>query len=357
VTAYTDTGEINQLYPRLVAAVMSRGAVVSPKGIDTRELHPAMLIVKEPRQRLVTSYGRPINVPFALAEVLWILQGRDDVEMLKYYNSNISSYSDDGVSFNAAYGARLRSAFGHDQLEDVVRCLKADPDSRQATIVLSNPDLDRSFYNTGKPRSTKDRACNVLAHLMIRDGALDWYQVIRSNDALWGTPYNWMQWTHLQEYVACQLGVPCGDFIHNVDSMHIYRHQWDEAGGIRGMSLYEYFDYRHDVMVVDPRSLAAVHLAEAEIRSSGQVYTECDPGAYWKAVLSCLQSWSYYKDLDDFAALEELVCSDSDPVYGAATMRFYYYNRWYKPAYAAVVEEMATVLDAGLLEWITASHA
>src|SRR5258708_6009535 len=47
------------------------------------------------------------NLAFALAEVLWICQGRDDVEMLEFYNKQIVTYSDDQKAFNAAYGNRI----------------------------------------------------------------------------------------------------------------------------------------------------------------------------------------------------------------------------------------------------------
>jgi thymidylate synthase len=34
--------------------------------------------------------------------------------------------------------------------------------------------------------------------MLLREGRLNWTQFMRSNDALWGTPYNVIQWTQKQ---------------------------------------------------------------------------------------------------------------------------------------------------------------
>lgn len=363
-------GEVNEVYPHMVESVMLYGQEVVPRGERTKELHPAMMVIHNPRRRLVTAYGRPVNVPFMLAEVLWILQGRSDVGMLSYYNSNISNYSDDGRRFNAAYGERMRSSFGHDQLEDVILTLQDDPDTRQATIVLSDPVDDRGWERTWdkdlqqqsmKKHQTKDRACNVLAHLMIRDGALDWYQVIRSNDALWGTPYNYVQWTHVQEYVARRLDVPVGDFIHNVDSLHVYERQWEEARRIAPFDLYEYFDYDHAEMHVDPDVLDLVYAFELALRDAEPSEHVAIPspdvvGGYWTSVCLLLQAWRMYKDGKDGLALDTLLSPAMDPVYGAATMRFFYYNRWHKPEYTFLTQRLVEEFEQKLYLWVVDTH-
>lgn len=366
---YVDEGEVNVLYPKMIQQIMMFGAEVVPRGDRTKELHPALMMVHNPRRRLVTSYGRPVNVPFMLAEVLWILQGRDDVAMLQHYNSNIASYSDDGEKFNAAYGARLRRSFGHDQLEDVIRTLEDDPDTRQATIVLSDPVDDRGWMSSNPgwaagldvKHVTKDRACNVLAHLMIRNGALDWYQVIRSNDALWGVPYNYMQWTHLQEYVAHRLGVEVGCFIHNVDSLHVYERQWKEARLIAPFDLYEYFEYDHAVMRTDPAALEALYHFETILRVDGEDAAKAPSaslvGEYWHSVSLVLTAYWLYKNGEDAACLDVLLLPGMDPVFGAATARFFFYNRWHKVDYTDLTMRLQNEWAEDLFGWVVADHA
>ncbi len=51
----------------------------SPQGSrigDTREILHAAISISEPRQRWVLSRNPPINLAFAIAEVIWIMAGR-----------------------------------------------------------------------------------------------------------------------------------------------------------------------------------------------------------------------------------------------------------------------------------------
>src|SRR5437016_1447509 len=213
MTVHFQGESINDYYPRVCQSLMEYGVTASPRGLETKELHPTTVHISNPRERLITSVGRMINLPFALAEVVQIIGGLNDAQALRYYNSKIidiqgdkpwdiaitpDNWQDHVTHFNAAYGERMR-AFNSgqkvgftpqpiDQLTHVIETLRADPDSRQASIVLSHPFWDNYRENT------KDRACNVYAHVMIRNRKLDWMQVMRSNDIIWGLPYNFVQW-------------------------------------------------------------------------------------------------------------------------------------------------------------------
>lgn len=323
----------NDVYADLVARVMEGGTVEHQRGTTTREIHPAIIELTNPRQRLVTASGRAVNVAFALAEVIWILRGRNDVEMLAHYNSKIGDYSDNGSTFNAAYGERLRSAHGHDQLLDVERTLRADPGSRQATLALILPSADRGFYGDGTPRLTKDRACNVLSHLMIRGGALDWLQIVRSNDLMWGTPYNWMQFTHLQEVMATRLGVPVGRYIHVADSLHIYDWHWEAAMKVVGFDLYSELGWNHAPMVyADTATLTRVEDMEHGIRTRNYLdsYEASQLPRYWQQVLMILRAHAFYKGHADKSCVDQLLMGDNDKVYSATMFKLYWQNRWSK---------------------------
>jgi len=69
----------------------------------------------------------------------------------------------------------------------------------------------------GRPAS-QDILCNVLSMLKIRDGRLEWTQVMRSNDLFRGVPYNFVQFTVLQEVIAGWLGLEVGAYDHVSDS-------------------------------------------------------------------------------------------------------------------------------------------
>lgn len=364
---FTDEGKgVNQVYADMIWTIMSEGAEI---GTDwhgaadkapsiTKELHPATVIITNPRRKLVTS--RVINVTFALAEVLWILEGRNDVQMLRFYNSNIGNFSDNGETFNAAYGQRMRVHFGHDQIDDVIRTLKADPNSRQATIVISSPKRDRGWeadprgsYNWDTPvlrHETKDRACNVLAHLMIRDGKLDWMQIIRSNDAVWGTPYNWMQWMHMQEYIASCLGIAPGQYYHVVDSLHIYEHHFDEANGIRHNDLYALLGKDHPPFV--PYNLQTLHAMEEDIRTGGNRRIAMNLPQCWQVAMGLFIAHAYYSTGENDACMRALVnVAVVDPIYALAQARFYWTNRWRKFD-GAPRAAMTDMFGSEAAEWI-----
>ncbi len=55
-------------------------------------------------------------------------------------------------------------------------------------------------------------------------------QIIRSNDLLRGVPYNFIQFTSLQEVLAGWLGVEPGSYNQVSDSLHLYKKDADLLG-------------------------------------------------------------------------------------------------------------------------------
>ena len=53
---------------------------------------------------------------------------------------------------------------------------------------------------------------------------------MRSNDLIRGTPYNLVQFTMLQEFVAGCVGAECGAYTHVVDSLHAYSTDLNKHG-------------------------------------------------------------------------------------------------------------------------------
>lgn len=242
----------NQVWKQAAAAVRDNGLMQESRTYksavttETLELVHASMTVANPRDRIV--FARPINPAFAIAEVIWILAGSNDVGFVRFWNETMKNFSDDGITLHGAYGHRLGSGNSGDfwpelvtvkepvayyarnmqldQLRAAYNALSIVPHSRQ--VVLQIWDYKRDFpYNGGAARS-KDIPCNVLAHLLVRDGKLHWLQIMRSNDLMWGTPYNFIQWTTLQEIMAGWLGLQLGQYTHVASSLHVYEDHWDE---------------------------------------------------------------------------------------------------------------------------------
>jgi thymidylate synthase len=186
----------------------------------TYEIMHAGLSLSDPTQRWVLSRQPAINPAFALAEVIWIVNGRNDSDFLNFWNPNLPDFAGYGEQYHGAYGHRLRHQFGVDQLMRAFHALKNNPDSRQVVLQIYHPESDLPKED-GSPAAA-DIPCNVTAMLKIRDGALEWTQVLRSNDLFLGVPYNFVQFTHLQEILAGWLDVEVGSYNHFADSLHVY---------------------------------------------------------------------------------------------------------------------------------------
>jgi thymidylate synthase len=354
----------NEAYVEMTNAVLSDGSLMPSRNGDTRELIGAVVEVTNPRRPFISAEGRVVNPAFALAEVLWILAGRRDVATISSYNKHVASFSDDGLTFNAAYGHRLRAGFGHDQLDDVVAKLEADPDTRQATLVIADPRYDRSFRPQASdyqqiteggfgamhqvPHVTKDRACNVAAHMLVRDGHLRWTQFMRSNDVTWGTPYNFVQWSHLQEYVASRVGVEVGSYTHFAHSLHSY--SWSEdLSDVHYFNVYSALGHDHGPRGIEDEQveqlLAAQQLLWGE--SVDPMMVPCpDVPDYWRSVFDVLRAYVLNKRFRPVDAAFVLAQPSMDPVLAALTARHLAHHYWWKPHGSAI--GVATTSDGAL---------
>ena len=187
---------------------------------STRELLHAAISISRPRERWIVSRNPPINPAFAMAEIIWIVTGRNDSWFLTYFNRKLPEFAGDGPILHGAYGYRLRRHLELDQLSRAYHTLASNPDSRQVVLQIWDGTLDLP-HPDGHPRA-QDIPCNVLSMLKVRENKLHWTQIIRSNDFFLGLPYNLIQFTTLQEIIAGWLEVEVGPYYQISDSLHIY---------------------------------------------------------------------------------------------------------------------------------------
>ncbi len=190
------------------------------RGGGTSELLHVALSIARPTERWVVSRSPALNPGFALAEVVWIVAGREDSRFVNAFYPGLTKWQGTGETYHGAYGHRLRRRFGIDQLERAYLALKENPDSRQVVLQLWDARADLPDER-GKARSP-DVPCNVMSLLKIRDGFLEWMQIIRSNDVWRGLPHNIAQFTSLQEIMAGWLGCKVGTYNQISDSLHVY---------------------------------------------------------------------------------------------------------------------------------------
>lgn len=213
----------SEALPILARNVLQFGIEAGSRNGRVRELLNTQVVIKDPQRREILTLNRKANVFAQIAETMWVLAGRNDVEWLSAYLPRALDYSDDGYTWRGGYGPRLRdNHFGVDQLAHVIDVLKADPLSRRAVIAIYDPSTDAA--------PGKDIPCNDFLQFQSRDGALHLTVTVRSNDLMWGwSGINAFEWSTLQEIVAHLLGITVGTLTFNIGNLHLYEPHWPKA--------------------------------------------------------------------------------------------------------------------------------
>ena len=161
---------------------------------------------------------RNISRPYICGELLWYALGRNDVGFINKFAGLWGRISDDGVTSYSAYGDIVFSRHGFNQVEKIIQLLCSDPTSRRAVINFNVPNEHVI--------ETKDEICTIALQFLIRDGKLNCYGIMRSNDVWFGLPYDTIFFTELTKYIAKRVGVPYGTYTHTVVSLHVYERNY-----------------------------------------------------------------------------------------------------------------------------------
>lgn len=255
---------INDAWYGLVGGIHS-GAIQTIK-TDSRNgpvlqiPEPVIITYSHPRERVLLNKARDANPFFHVFEAIWMLAGRNDVEPLAFYASNMRNYSDDEKTFNGAYGYRWRHGWGPyddtesygycvDQLNILIDHFKRLPDSRRGVLQMWNieDDLLRigSDLDFMQGKESKDVCCNTCIYFSIREETciqtklgpgitvgpaskyLDMAVCNRSNDLVWGAlGANYVHFGFLQEYMADCIGVKVGVYNQFSNNLHVYQNNW-----------------------------------------------------------------------------------------------------------------------------------
>lgn len=229
----------------------------------TKELILRTITIRHPELRCYVLPHRNDNIFAKIAETLWVMAGRNDIAFLSKYLPRAVDYSDDGKTWRAGYGQRMRRygqemaipapddllvRYSTDQLDSVVRCLQDDRYSRRAVMSLWDPCTD---YN-----KTKDIPCNDWLDFIIRpnkDGIDELHLNIgqRSSDLMWGfSGINTFEFSILQTLLARWLQCKVGTLNYNITSLHVYERHYKRLADIVKAYTYQTI-YSYGVPTVD----------------------------------------------------------------------------------------------------------
>jgi thymidylate synthase len=168
-----------------------------------------------------------------IVELLWFLRGDSNVKWLQEHGCTIwDEWARPDGDLGPVYGVQWRSwptpDGGHiDQIADVIRTLKTNPDSRRIIV---------SAWNVAELNKMALMPCHAFFQFYVAPSQVageparlscQLYQ--RSADIFLGVPFNIASYALLTHMVAQQCGLAVGDFIWTGGDCHIYSNHHDQV--------------------------------------------------------------------------------------------------------------------------------
>jgi len=173
---------------------------------------------------LVTT--KKVHLKSILHELLWFLKGDTNIGYLTENKVTIwNEWADANGDLGRVYGAQWRhwqkpGGGEVDQIQNLIRDLKANPDSRRHLVVAFNP---------GELDQMKLPPCHAFFQFYVAKGKLSCQLYQRSADIFLGVPFNIASYAALTQMVAQVCDYQLGDFVHTLGDAHLYRNHLDQA--------------------------------------------------------------------------------------------------------------------------------
>lgn len=169
---------------------------------------------------------KKVHLKSIIYELLWFIKGDTNIKYLKEHGVSIwDEWADENGNLGPVYGAQWRhwktpDGGEIDQLSNVMRSLKENPDSRRHIVSAWNvADVD----NMALP------PCHSLFQFYVADGRLSCQLYQRSADLFLGVPFNIASYALLTMMVAKVCGYAAGDFVHTLGDAHIYLNHFEQV--------------------------------------------------------------------------------------------------------------------------------
>lgn len=275
---------------RAFTAILERGHLIKPGKGSAKELNGVLLDLSNPLARLSSTEMRG-KIFSALGELCWYLAKSDDLSFMTYYISGYNKLVEvsQGKVFGA-YGPRLFDRNGFDQMATAVQLLAAKPNSRRAVLVILEAS-DLSGEHSEVP-------CTCTLQMFVRDSALDFVAMMRSNDVYMGLLHDAFAFTMFQEIAARKLGIDVGSYKHFVGSLHMYESNFNDADRFLKEG-WQAASQMPPMPKGDPcPSIELLLEAEAKLRL-GETFNEeryAKLDAYWLDLIRLLRVFRYKKE-------------------------------------------------------------
>ena len=197
---------------------------------------------------------KKLHLKSILHELIWFIRGETNIRYLcqhgvriwddwpyAKYKASADFQGEDIRTFaarvaeDAAFAAQwgeLGPVYGHqwrswpgpngavDQLKQVLEDLRKNPDSRRHIV---------SAWNPGYIDQMALPPCHAFFQFYVADGKLSCQLYQRSADIFLGVPFNIASYALLVHFMARDLGLEVGDFVHTLGDAHIYSNHIDQV--------------------------------------------------------------------------------------------------------------------------------
>ncbi len=173
---------------------------------------------------LVTT--KKVHVKSIIHELLWFLRGETNIRYLTEHGVKIwNEWADEHGELGPIYGYQWRSWEAPDggrvdQISDVVREIRDNPDSRRLIV---------SAWNAADVPKMALPPCHTLMQFYVLDGRLSCQLYQRSADLFLGVPFNIASYALLTLMMAQATGLKPGEFIHALGDVHLYQNHLEQA--------------------------------------------------------------------------------------------------------------------------------
>ena len=158
---------------------------------------------------------------YAEAEWQWYLSGDPNIKKLGELYGKVPAIwkrmADHNGNVNSNYGWQWCR---ENQLDKVINMLKANPETRQATISIYD-GKEINLYDNDTP-------CTYAVQFTILNHKLNMSVVMRSNDLWYGFCNDQYQFSNLQMLVANETGYDVGTYYHFAHNLHLYNDKLPE---------------------------------------------------------------------------------------------------------------------------------
>jgi thymidylate synthase len=178
---------------------------------------------------------KKLHLKSIIYELLWFLKGDTNINYLQQNGVRIwNEWADKNGELGPVYGHQWRNWNGEniDQITEVIRTLKENPDSRRMLVSAWNPsvlpDTAKSFSENVANGKAALPPCHAFFQFYVSDGKLSCQLYQRSADIFLGVPFNIASYALFTLMMAQVCGYAPGEFIHTFGDAHIYNNHLEQ---------------------------------------------------------------------------------------------------------------------------------